>query len=245
MREVIADCTARLVANRVAHKLRQSEIDALVETDRCALGAIELAAGTRSRRGARAHDPRAAPSRRTSRQPSREILEAVRAAGDEAVLELTRRFDSETRPPTLRVPAGAARRRRWRARPGRARGLETAIENVRTVAEAELADDVAVALPQGQQVTLQELPVRRAGVYVPGGRRRLSLDGGHVLRPGEGRRCASEVAVATPPGPDGEPNAEVLAACALCGVDEVYAIGGAQAIAALAFGTADGRSRST
>ena len=115
-------------------------------------------------------------------------------------------------------------------------GLDTAITNVRRVAEAELSDDVAVELPEGHTVTLQNLPVRRAGVYVPGGR--AAYPSSVVMCCVPARVAGvSEIAVATPPGPDGRPSAAVLAACRLCGVEVVYLMGGAQAVAALAYGT--------
>ena len=114
--------------------------------------------------------------------------------------------------------------------------LETAIENVRTVAEADLESGVSVTLPQGQLVEIKEIPVGRAGAYVPGGGAAYPSTVVMCCIPAK-VADVPQVVVATPPAQDGKPNAVVLAACALCGVDEVYAIGGVQAIAALAFGT--------
>jgi histidinol dehydrogenase len=92
-------------------------------------------------------------------------------------------------------------------------------------------------MPQGQSVTITELPVRRAGAYVPGGRAAYPSSVVMCCVPA---RVAGveELTVATPPGPDGTANPVILAACALCGVEEVHLMGGAQAIAALAYGTA-------
>jgi histidinol dehydrogenase len=86
-------------------------------------------------------------------------------------------------------------------------------------------------------VTLRNLPVTRAGVYVPGGRAAYPSSVVMCCVPA---RVAGvpEIAVATPPGPDGKPSATTLAACRLCGVDVVHLMGGAQAVAALAYGTA-------
>ena len=114
--------------------------------------------------------------------------------------------------------------------------LSVAIANVGAVAEAQLREPLAVSLPQGQQVEIAELPVRRAAAYVPGGR---------APYPSTVVMCAvtagaagvDELAVCAPPGPDGRPHPTILAACALCGVTEVYRMGGAHAIAALAYGT--------
>ena len=166
-----------------------------------------------------------------------EILERVQHRGDSAVHELTLRWDSEAAPETFRVPVEQiATAPQEIARDVRA-GLETAIANVERLAQAELSADVTVDMPQGQSVTVRELPVRRAGAYVPGGRAAYPSSVVMCCVPA---RVAGveEVVVATPPGPDGKANPVILAACALCGVEEVHLMGGAQAIAALAFGTA-------
>jgi histidinol dehydrogenase len=163
------------------------------------------------------------------------ILAAVREGGDEAVLELTRRFDGEVA--ELQIPAEALEQALGALDPDVRLGLDTAIANVRQVAEMEAADDLRVALPEGHTVTLRNLPVARAGVYVPGGRAAYPSSVVMCCIPA---RVAgvTEIAVATPPGPGGRPSDATLAACRLCGVEAVYAMGGAQAVAALAYGTA-------
>jgi histidinol dehydrogenase len=166
----------------------------------------------------------------------REVLAAVYERGDAAVLELTRRFDSKAAPDDLRVPERSLEDAVAGIDPGVRAALELAIENVRRVCEAEPATSLAVDLPQGQRVELRELPVRRAGAYVPGGRAAYPSSAVMCCVPARAAGVA-EVAVATPPGRDGKPNPVALAACALSGVREIYAIGGAHAIAALAFGT--------
>jgi histidinol dehydrogenase len=109
-------------------------------------------------------------------------------------------------------------------------GLEVAVANVCSVAEAGLDPEADVALPQGQAVRLRELPVRRAAVYAPGGRNPYPSS---VVMGAVTARVAGveEVVVAAPAHP------VILAACALCEVDAVFGMGGAQAVAALAFGT--------
>jgi histidinol dehydrogenase len=109
-------------------------------------------------------------------------------------------------------------------------GLETAIDNVRAVAKAGIDPEAEVALPQGQTVRLREVPVRRAAVYAPGGRNPYpsSVIMGAVTARAAG---VDEVVLAAPGHP------LILAAAALCEVDAVYRMGGAQAIAALAYGT--------
>jgi histidinol dehydrogenase len=116
-------------------------------------------------------------------------------------------------------------------------GLQVAIANVAQVADASIgAEQVRVDLPQGHRVTLRELPVSAAAVYAPGGRAAYpsTVAMGVVTARAAG---VLDVAVCTPPGPDGQAHPAILAACRLCGVDTVYRMGGAQAIAALACGT--------
>jgi histidinol dehydrogenase len=165
-----------------------------------------------------------------------DILTSVRTRGDAAVVELTRRFDSEHASERLRVAPERIAAALRELDPEVREGLEVAIANVRLVSEAELTADVGVDLPQGQRVELKEMPVRRAGVYVPGGR--AAYPSTVVMCCVPARVAGVEqLVVATPPGETGEANPSVLAACALCGVEEVYSMGGAQAVAALAFGT--------
>jgi histidinol dehydrogenase len=107
---------------------------------------------------------------------------------------------------------------------------------VGAVAEAQLRDDVVVELPQGQLVEITELPVRRAAAYVPGGR--AAYPSTVVMCAATARAAGvEELVVCAPPAADGKVHPAILAACSLCGVSEVYRMGGAQAIAALAYGT--------
>jgi histidinol dehydrogenase len=167
----------------------------------------------------------------------RDILDAVRSGGDRAVIELTERFDhAELGPDELRVEPREIEASIGALEPDVLDGLRTAIANVKAVARAQLRDPVEVDLPEGQRVEVEEVPVRRAGVYVPGGR---SPYPSTVVMCAVTARVAGveQVAVCAPPGPRGRPHPAILAACVLCGVSEVYRMGGAQAIAALAFGT--------
>jgi histidinol dehydrogenase len=166
------------------------------------------------------------------------IEREVREGGDGAVLCMTARFDATEQPPTaLRVEAGAAAEalaaldRRLRE------SLELAAANVRAVAEAQIAAEAQrVELSQGQAVTVREVPVSAAGLYAPGGRAAYPSS---VLMCAIPARVAGveRVALASPPGPDGRVNPLVLAAAEFCGVEEIYAMGGAQAVFALAYGT--------
>ena len=158
----------------------------------------------------------------------REIVAAVRAGGDGAVIAFERRFGGGERPLRVAddelVAALAALDGDVRA------GLEMAIANVRRVAEAGVDAEAEARLPEGHTVRLREVPVARAAVYVPGGRNPYpsSVVMGAVTARAAG---VDEVVVAASEHP------LILAACALCGVDSVFRMGGAQAIAALAYGT--------
>ena len=164
----------------------------------------------------------------------REVVEG----GDEAVLRLTARFDATESPPaTLRIEAGEAAAALESLDPGVREALTLAAANVRAVAEAQVdRGRHEVALPQGHTVTVREVPVAAAGLYAPGGRAAYPSS---VLMCCIPARVAEveRVALASPPGPDGRVDPLVLAAAELCGVDEIYAMGGAQAIFALAHGT--------
>jgi len=167
----------------------------------------------------------------------RTIVAAVRERGDSAVGELTARFDRADVPPErLRVAPEEIESALRALEPGLREALETAIANVRAVARASLHAGIEVELPAGQRIEVAELPVRRAGAYVPGGRAPYAST--VVMCAVTAREAGvDELAVCTPPGPGGEIHPTILAACALCGVAEVYRMGGAQAIAALAYGT--------
>src|SRR4029077_19119372 len=104
------------------------------------------------------------------------------------------------------------------------------------VAQAATSEGASVRLAQGQRVSVREVPVASAAVYVPGGRAPYpsTVAMGVVTARAAG---VFDVAVCSPPGADGEIDQAVLGVCRLCGVERVYRMGGAQAIAALAFGT--------
>jgi histidinol dehydrogenase len=165
-----------------------------------------------------------------------EILERVHREGDAAVLELTGRFDTAERPPrSLSVEPQALDAAERALSPELRAGLEQAIDHVGRVAEAGLNPDRRVEFPD-HEVILREAPVERAAVYVPGGRAPYpsTVVMGVVTARAAG---VSQVAVCSPPGAHGEVDPTVLAACRLTEASEVYRMGGAQAVAALAYGT--------
>jgi histidinol dehydrogenase len=158
----------------------------------------------------------------------REIITAVRVGGDAALLELERRFGGGEKPLRVGDDELAAA---LEALDGDVRaGLEVAIENVRAVAEAGVDPEAEVTLRQGHTVRLREIPATRAAIYVPAGRNPYPST---VVMGAVTARAAGvdEVIVATGDDP------VLHAVCALCGVDAVYRMGGAQAITALAYGT--------
>jgi histidinol dehydrogenase len=165
----------------------------------------------------------------------REILAAVRERGDDAVRELTERFDGVA-VDELRVASEEIRAAPTYLDPAVLEGLRMAVANVSAVAEAQLREPLSLDLAQGQHVAIVELPVRRAAAYVPGGR--AAYPSTVVMCAATARAAGvEELAVCAPPGPDGHVHPAILAACSLCGVGEVYRMGGAQAVAALAYGT--------
>jgi histidinol dehydrogenase len=162
----------------------------------------------------------------------------VAAGGDAAVIELTARYGAAgSAPPQLRVDKGEVAAALERVDPALREALELAAVNVRAVAQAQVRREAdPIELAQGQTVAIREVPVAAAGVYAPGGRAAYpsSVVMGCVPAVAAG---VDRVAVASPPGPDGHLHPATLAAAAVCGVREVYAMGGAQAIFALADGT--------
>ena len=163
------------------------------------------------------------------------ILAQVRRDGDAALLELSERFDG-LRPDPLRVPAGRLAEA-WDACPDPLRrALDLAHERILDFHRRQRPADLAVVGPHGERLGRRWRPVQRAGIYVPGGRAAYPST---VLMNAVPARVAGveRLVMVTPPGPGGEPDPTVLAAAHRAGVEEVYRVGGAQAIAALAFGT--------
>ncbi len=158
----------------------------------------------------------------------------MRSRGDEALRELTERFDGVALE-ELRVPRSEVSAALGAVPAELRRALEAAAENIASYHRAQLHPDV-VHQVGGMRVRELRRAVERAGVYVPGGRAPLASS---VLMTAIPARVAGvgEVAMVTPPGPGGRVHEAVLAAAAIAEVDEVYRVGGAQAIGALAYGT--------
>jgi histidinol dehydrogenase len=174
----------------------------------------------------------------------RPICDDVRDRGVQALVELTERFDG-VRLADIRVPARALDRALATLDPAVRAALEESIRRARLVHAGQHRTDHTTQVVDGGSVTQRWVPVGRVGLYVPGG---LAVYPSSVVMnvvPAQEAGVAS-IAVTSPPqrdnqvGFEGLPNQTVLAACALLGVDEVYAVGGAQAVAMFAYGARDG-----
>jgi histidinol dehydrogenase len=165
------------------------------------------------------------------------IIAGVREGGEQAVIGYTRSFDTAGEEPGPLVVSQEELDEAITQLPLElVAGLQVAIANVARAAEAGVGQEATVELPQGQTVRLREVPVGSAAVYVPGGRAPYPST---VVMGVVTARAAGviDVVVCTPPGPGGVIDPAILGTCRLCGVERVYRMGGAQAIAALALGT--------
>nr|BFE66129.1 histidinol dehydrogenase [Dactylosporangium thailandense] len=182
--------------------------------------------------------PRAAIDVSVATEQVRPTVEAVREHGASAIREAARRFDGVD-VKQLRVPREEIERAEAELEPDVRAALLESIARARKVHEDQRRAETTTVLAEGGTVTQRWLPVGRVGLYVPGG---LAVYPSSVVMnvvPAQAAGVAS-IAVTSPPQKDtGLPNVNILAACALLGVDEVYAVGGAQAIAMLGYGFGD------
>lgn len=167
----------------------------------------------------------------------RPIIGDVRTEGAAAVLRWTEKLDG-IRPPALRVPPERLAQAADDLEPDVRAALLESISRARKVHTDQRRTDVTTVVVPGGTVTERWLPVERVGLYVPGGRAVYPSSVIMNVVPAQVAGVAS-LAVVSPPQRDhgGWPHPTIMAACALLGVDEVYAVGGAQAVAMLAFGT--------
>lgn len=182
--------------------------------------------------------PRApAEDARTAREAVQAIIDDVIARGDDAVAAASLRLDHVDHPPA-----------QWRATkqelaaaledlsPELRRALLVAADRIRSFHEAQVPSEVRWSGAPGVNLELRYVPLDRVGVYVPGGRGAYPSSVLMNVLPAQAAGVG-EIALATPPGPGGRGHPVILAAAALLGIEEVWLLGGAQAIAALAVGT--------
>ncbi|WP_371054593.1 histidinol dehydrogenase [Rhodosalinus sp. K401] len=164
------------------------------------------------------------------------IIADVRARGDAALVELTARFDRlELTPDRLAFTPEEIEAECARVTPEERAALELAAERIRAYHARQIPEDASWTDPEGATLGWRWRPVAAAGLYVPGG---LASYPSSVLMNAVPAKTAGVGRLAiTVPTPDGKANPLVLMAARIAGVDEIYRVGGAQAIAALAYGT--------
>ncbi len=166
------------------------------------------------------------------------ILADVKARGDEAVYDYEKRFDkADLRAQGLQVSREEMDEALSQVEPEFLRILEKAAVNIRRFHEKQKRNSFILNEEDGVVLGQKVIPVDRAGLYVPGG---TAAYPSTVLMDSLPAKIAGvkEVVITTPPGPDGRINPVILAAAHVAGVDRIFKVGGAQAVAALAYGTA-------
>jgi len=206
------------------------------------LSRIDLRGERLSTAGLRAVLPRGGVDVESVIPTVRPIVDAVVERGADAALEYGETFD-RVRPPTVRVPAATLASALANLDPSVRTALEVAIERTRAVHADQKRTDTTTTLAPGATVTERWVPVERVGLYVPGGNAVYPSSVVMNVVPAQTAGVDSLVIASPPqsePGPfHGLPHPTILAAAALLGVDEVWAVGGAQSVALLAYGGTD------
>lgn len=164
-----------------------------------------------------------------------QILEQVEQRGDEAVLEYTKKFDGSL-PQYVEVPREVIQDALTEADQDYVNALLNAVENITAFHSRQVQQSFIDPKPNGVILGQRIRGLNRVGLYVPGG---TAAYPSSVLMNAVPAKIAGvkEIVMVTPPCKDGTPNPDILVAAAVCGVDRVFTLGGAQAIAALAYGT--------
>jgi histidinol dehydrogenase len=165
----------------------------------------------------------------------REIIAGVRARGDAALVEYTERFDRRKVDHGLEISRTTCRESLQRIDAGQRRALEVAAQRILAYAEHQKLESWSYTEADGTLLGQQVTPMDRVGLYVPGGK--AAYPSSVLMNAIPARVAGVGELVMVVPTPGGEVNHLVLAAAAIAGVDRVFAVGGAQAIAALAYGT--------
>ncbi len=163
------------------------------------------------------------------------VLKQVKADGDAGVYALTARFDG-VKIPDSRIPVDTIKQAYNSLDENTRNALDAAFENIRTFHEAQRTELPSVSTSPGVTCELITRPIEAVGLYVPGGTAPLPSTVLMLGVPSGLAQCPTRI-LCTPPQKDGRVDPLVLAAPSLCGIDHVYSIGGAQAIAAMAYGT--------
>lgn len=170
-------------------------------------------------------------------ETSRAIVAAVRARGDEAVLEYTEKFDGVRASSIAELTIGRAELESALESlcAEQAESLRIAAARVRSFHERQVSGSWEYVEPDGTRLGQRVTPIDRAGLYVPGGK--AAYPSSVLMNAMPAKVAGVRELVMVSPAPGGEHNPLVLAAAALAGIERVFAIGGAQAVAALAYGT--------
>lgn len=165
----------------------------------------------------------------------RDIMETVKTGGDKALLEYTSKFDKVTLD-NLRIPQEDLKAA-WKSLPDDAKNaINTARKNIKKFHQAQIPQDIEVETTKGVVCRREARAIETAGLYVPGGTAPLVSTLLMLAIPAKVAGVRHRIVV-TPPGKDGKVNPAILAAAYRCKVTDIFVCGGAQAIAALAFGT--------
>lgn len=165
-----------------------------------------------------------------------DILADVRARGDEAVLDYTRRFDRfALSADAMRIDEAEIQRAREACDPALVAALEVAARRIDAYHRRQLPEDVSYRDDEGVELGTRWRPLSAVGLYVPGGT--AAYPSSVLMNAVPAHVAGVERIVMVTPTPDGTINGQVLAAASIAGITDIYRIGGAQAVAALAFGT--------
>ena len=165
-----------------------------------------------------------------------DIIAQVRSDGDAALARLTQTFDGVV-PDSVEISAGRLQRAREAISPRLAVAIGDARERIRAFHAADIPGDRTVETAAGLTCTVTYRPLSTVGLYVPGGTAPLISTVLMLATPAQLAGCG-RIVMCSPPGRDGRIAVEVLAAASLCGVNRVFCVGGAHAVAAMAYGTA-------
>lgn len=168
-------------------------------------------------------------------QAIEDIFFAVRRNGDKALVDFTRTFDG-VQLSSLKLEAAELEDAAAQLSPPLQKAIRTAAENIRKFHEAQQCPEVRVETAPGVVCWQKAVPLQRVGLYIPGGSAPLFSTVLMLAIPARIAGC-KEIILCTPPGKDGKVNPAILFAARVAGVSQIYRVGGAQAIAAMAFGT--------